>query len=158
MYKSEDNGSDERCRITNISDKMITGKRKTRFPKAFHLLCGSLSDSEGTNCHRWTSNTQTKLNSQTTVILTLYLLMWKIWWAPNNASKGQMGFNPGFKGLNVLYPFISANPSNSHSQYTHKLPIFQVTVRNFNYQIYFKPMHWYFTKFLTKCVIQVACL
>jgi len=26
--------------------------------------------------------------------LTLILLMWRIWWAPNNASKWHMGFNP----------------------------------------------------------------
>ena len=25
--------------------------------------------------------------------------MWKIWWAPNNASKWQMGFNSAFEGL-----------------------------------------------------------
>jgi hypothetical protein len=25
--------------------------------------------------------------------------MWRIWWAPNNASEGQMGFNLVFKGL-----------------------------------------------------------
>jgi len=31
--------------------------------------------------------------------LTLNLLTWRIWWAPNNASKWQMGFNPAFKGL-----------------------------------------------------------
>ena len=31
--------------------------------------------------------------------LTLNPLMWKIWWAPNNASKWQMGFNSAFKGL-----------------------------------------------------------
>jgi hypothetical protein len=33
--------------------------------------------------------------------LTLYLLTWRIWRAPNNASKGQMGFNSAFKGLNI---------------------------------------------------------
>jgi hypothetical protein len=32
-------------------------------------------------------------------ILTLILLTWSIWWAPNNASKWQMGFNWAFKGL-----------------------------------------------------------
>jgi len=32
-------------------------------------------------------------------ILTLILLTWRIWWAPNNASKWQMGFNSLFKGL-----------------------------------------------------------
>ena len=31
--------------------------------------------------------------------LTLILLMWRIWWAPNNARKWQMGFNSAFKGL-----------------------------------------------------------
>ena len=31
--------------------------------------------------------------------LTLILLTWRIWWAPNNASKWQMGFNSAFKGL-----------------------------------------------------------
>ena len=32
--------------------------------------------------------------------LTIILLTWRIWWAPNNASKWQMGFNSAFKGLN----------------------------------------------------------
>jgi len=36
-------------------------------------------------------------------ILTLILLTWRIWWAPNNASKWQMGFNLAFKGLKQLY-------------------------------------------------------
>jgi len=37
--------------------------------------------------------------------LTLILLTSRIWWAPNNASKWQMGFNSAFKGLNeVLFP------------------------------------------------------
>ena len=31
--------------------------------------------------------------------LTLILLTWRIWWAPNNASKWQVGFNSAFKGL-----------------------------------------------------------
>ena len=34
--------------------------------------------------------------------LTLILLTWRIWWAPNNASKWQMGFNSAFKGLKIL--------------------------------------------------------
>ena len=33
--------------------------------------------------------------------LTLILLTWSIGWAPNNASRWQMGFNMVFKGLNV---------------------------------------------------------
>ena len=31
--------------------------------------------------------------------LILILLKWRIWWVPNNASRWQMGFNSGFKGL-----------------------------------------------------------
>jgi len=34
--------------------------------------------------------------------LTLHLLKWRIWRAPNNASKGQMGFDSAFKGLNIF--------------------------------------------------------
>jgi hypothetical protein len=34
--------------------------------------------------------------------LTIILLMWRIWLAPNNASKWQMGFNSVFKGLSRL--------------------------------------------------------
>jgi len=39
--------------------------------------------------------------------LTLNLLTWRIWWAPNNAGKGQMGFNSAFKGLNPIYPLLA---------------------------------------------------
>jgi len=35
----------------------------------------------------------------TKISLTLNPLTWKIWWAPNNASRWQMGFNSAFKGL-----------------------------------------------------------
>jgi len=34
--------------------------------------------------------------------LTLILLTWRIWWAPNNASKWKMGFKSAFKVLNML--------------------------------------------------------
>jgi len=33
--------------------------------------------------------------------LILILLTWRIWRAPNNASKWQIGFNSAFKGLNT---------------------------------------------------------
>jgi len=32
-------------------------------------------------------------------ILTLILLTWRIWWAPNDVSRWQIGFNSAFKGL-----------------------------------------------------------
>jgi len=37
--------------------------------------------------------------SQKNIIFNPIPLMWRIWWAPNNASKWQMGFNSAFKGL-----------------------------------------------------------
>jgi len=37
--------------------------------------------------------------------LTLILLTRRKWWTPNNASKWQMGFNSGFKGLKMLIPY-----------------------------------------------------
>jgi len=39
---------------------------------------------------------------QNALSLTLILLMWKIWLAPNNASRWQVGFNLTFKGLRSL--------------------------------------------------------
>jgi len=35
--------------------------------------------------------------------LTLILLTWRKWWAPNNASRQHMGFNSAFKGLIKLH-------------------------------------------------------
>jgi len=37
--------------------------------------------------------------------LTLILLTWRKWRAPNNASKQQTGFNSAFKGLNSCADF-----------------------------------------------------
>ena len=35
--------------------------------------------------------------------LTLILLTWRIWWAPNNAGKWHMGFNSALKGLTFMH-------------------------------------------------------
>jgi len=35
--------------------------------------------------------------------LTLNLLTWRIWWAPNNASTWQMGFNSVFLRVNIYF-------------------------------------------------------
>jgi len=45
---------------------------------------------------------QSSHQAKKTDTLTLILLTWRIWWAPNNASRWQMGFNWAFKGFNVL--------------------------------------------------------
>ena len=46
--------------------------------------------------------------------LTLILLMWRIWWDTNNASRWQMGFNLAFKGLILCSHFILNSPSPTH--------------------------------------------
>jgi hypothetical protein len=52
----------------------------------------------------WGNNRAAKyVLSLSTTILTLNLLTWKIWWAPNNASKWQMWFNSVFKGLKCMW-------------------------------------------------------
>jgi hypothetical protein len=61
--------------------------------------CESKSDT-GNNRGDWKHFKITHLsNIPGKLKLTLYLLTWRIWGAPNNASKGQMGFNSAFKGL-----------------------------------------------------------
>jgi len=40
--------------------------------------------------------------------LALILLTWIIWWAPNNASRWQMGFNSAFKGLVGTAEYLGA--------------------------------------------------
>jgi hypothetical protein len=51
------------------------------------------------------------LNNQ---CLTLILLTWRIWWAPNNANRWQVGFNlvsKGLRGLFMSYVFdVSKSP------------------------------------------------
>jgi outer membrane usher protein FimD/PapC len=44
--------------------------------------------------------------------LTLYLLTCRIWSAPNNASKRQLGFNLMFKGLNIHLNYNRNRKSN----------------------------------------------
>jgi hypothetical protein len=47
--------------------------------------------------------------------LTLTLLTWIIWWAPNNARKWQMGFNLAFKGLILRLRMSGARPIPLHT-------------------------------------------
>ena len=47
-------------------------------------------------------------------LLTLTLLTWRIWWAANNASKWQMGFNSAFKWLMFLFT-KEYLPASEHS-------------------------------------------
>jgi len=78
----------------------------TKSSKIYKQLscCGDLSDTCGTVyifcLLPWTkAQVLSKDNTYLQLKLTLNLLTWRIWWAPNNASKGQMRFNSAFKGL-----------------------------------------------------------
>jgi hypothetical protein len=56
--------------------------------------------------HKWRYVVSHLRSSRTVTIaefllLTLILLTWRIWWAPNNASKWRMGFISVFKGLKI---------------------------------------------------------
>ena len=48
-------------------------------------------------------------------LLTLILLTWRIWWAPNDANKWQMGFNSAFKG--TIFVGCSRNKDRIRSKY-----------------------------------------
>ena len=54
-------------------------------------------------------------------LLTPILLTWRIWWAPNNASRWQMGFNSAFKGL------ISASSWLVHLNLNYAYIFFYIT-------------------------------
>jgi hypothetical protein len=52
------------------------------------------------NCRKESERVWRNLLARTALYqpLTLILLTWRIWWAPNNASKWQMGFNWRLEG------------------------------------------------------------
>ena len=69
----------------------------THWPINKHVL------KRGKICSSCNFNTSTcRLINMSVMTLTLTLLTWRIWWAPNNASKWQMEFNSAFKWLNRL--------------------------------------------------------
>ena len=70
----------------------------------------------------------TYISTTHTSYLTLYLLTWRVWWAPNNASKGQMGFNLAFKGLR--YKISKYIHTHSHTLTQHITQIIVSCVYN----------------------------
>ena len=62
-------------------------------------------------------STPTNVHIKHFFTLTLNPLTWKIWRAPNNASRLQMGFNSAFKGLKhlKLLQHVSIFLDHSHS-------------------------------------------
>jgi len=64
------------------------------------------------------ANATQTTNHKQPMTLTLILLTWRIWWAPNNSSKWQMGFNSAFKGLKTYNPTHSIYYRSKGANYT----------------------------------------
>ena len=62
--------------------------------------------------------------------LTLILLTWRKWLAPNNASRQQMGFNSGFKGLNRYRPSFRGGELKRLERDVDHLPASSAEVKN----------------------------
>jgi len=71
-------------------------------------------------CPRWDSNPQFQQAADPRLrprdhwnqLLTLILLTWRIWWASNNASRWQTGFNSAFKRVKYVLLWMKLPPSH----------------------------------------------
>ena len=87
------------CGFAYLMHKPLQHKAVTGNIKPLCACDYGKSDTEKENY--WTKNLQENKykKSHEADFLTLILLKWKIWWAPNNASSWKMGYNSVFKGL-----------------------------------------------------------
>jgi len=79
-----------------LSGRGLCDELITRPQESYRLCCVVVCDLETS---RMGAPYTYDISSLKVNNLTLILLTWRKWWAPNNASKWQMGFNSGFKGL-----------------------------------------------------------
>jgi len=70
-----------------------------QFPHFFYLIWLNLVYKKYTQCRLAEPSFAQNVCSEVHT-LTLILLTWRIWRAPNNASRRKMGFNSAFKDLN----------------------------------------------------------
>ena len=82
------------CRV--LSGRGLCNELITRPEESYRLCCVVVCDLETS---RMGVRYIYDISSLRVNDLTLILLTWRKWWAPNNASKQHMGFNSGFKGL-----------------------------------------------------------
>jgi len=91
------------CRVSSgrgLCDELIT-----RPEESYRLWCVIVCDLETSRIRApYVCIYIYDISSLSVNDLTLILLTWRKWWAPNNASKQQMGFNSAFKGLNQVGP------------------------------------------------------
>ena len=79
-----------------LSGKGLCDELITRLEESYRLWCVVVCDLE---ISRMGAPYIYNISSLRVNDLTLILLTWRKWCAPNNASKWQMGFNSAFKGL-----------------------------------------------------------
>ena len=81
-----------------LSGKGLCDELITRPEESYRLCCVVVCDLETSRMGApyIYDNSSLRVND-----LTLILLTWRKLLAPNNASRQQMGFNSGFKGLNI---------------------------------------------------------
>ena len=83
------------CRV--LSGRGLCDELITRPEESYRLWCVVMCDLETS---RMGAPYIYDISSLRVNDLIFILLTWRKWWAPNNASRQQMGFNSGFKGLN----------------------------------------------------------
>jgi len=86
------------CECRLLSGRGLCDELITRPEESYRLWCVFLCDLETS---RMGAPYTYDISSLRVNDLTLILLTWRKWWAPNNASKQQMGFNSAFKELNT---------------------------------------------------------
>ena len=79
-----------------LSGRGLCDELVTRPEESYRLCCVVACDRETSRMGApyIYDNSSLRVND-----LTLILLTWRKWLAPNNASRQQMGFNSAFKGL-----------------------------------------------------------
>ena len=87
MRKSQSASSDTSLTLSNAYAEIWMNWHSCEISDIRGGRCRDLRPSRNISCTVWS--------------LTLNPLMWRIWWAPNNASRWQMGFNSAFEGLKI---------------------------------------------------------
>jgi len=100
--------------------------------------------------HMCTYTTTYRHNSAS---LTLILLMWRIWRAPNSVSKWQTGFNSTFKGLTWSIRKTLQIKMTDLSQLLYQTSMKQQFIVTHTIRQTEVPASWLQTHFLSKCCV-----
>ena len=118
--------------VSVLSGRGLCDELITRPEESYRLCCVVVCDLETS---RMDAPYIYDISSLKVNNLTLILLTWRKWWALNNASIEQMGFNSGFKGLMWENIKTSISVSMDEAWYYFIVKIFnnflQKTVKNY---------------------------